>query len=887
MPPSRPPRLLALSVAAAAVVPLLGGPPAAAETPAVGETVVGELMQGYADPFPSSADDHAGDHVEDHAADLISWIRTDSGETIRVPSADVEDIATGSTVEVTLGAALDDEVAAADLAPAQEVLAAEVLTGPEELTESATSAVNHEVTVVMLQPDGSVRDGTTLDQVVTMVDGPVADFWAEQTDGAVRLGVVGRHDWTTPSTVSCRDPLALWEQAAARAGWSRGPGRHLLVYVPSGSPGCAYGLGTIGSGISDGGLSYVQAVTLSVMAHEIGHNLGLGHASALRCDRTLDRGDCAVAQYFDHYDVMGVSWGPVGSLNAPHTARLGVMPGGSAPTMAAGAPPAQFVLSTAGSRTGVRAVQLVDADGDTYWVEFRTPVGRDGWLVTSENRLDLQRGVQIRLMVDGGDTSLLLDGSPSAKADWSGDLQVALPGAVPVTIGDERFAVSVLGAGSTSALVQVLSTRIGHPIDLAYERLGGATLLGKPTSPHVCGLRDGGCRREYAGGTIAWSYRTGAHVVRGAILDRWRSLGAEDGVLGYPVGGDARAANGGFETRFAGGTIYWSAATGARVVRGAILARYVDSGGPGALGYPVADDGGTADGTGALVRLQGGAIYWSRSTGAHVVRGAILDRWRSLGAQTGVLGYPVGGDARAANGGFETRFAGGTIYWSAATGARVVRGAILARYVDSGGPGALGYPVADDGGTADGTGALVRLQGGAIYWSRSTGAHVVRGAILDRWRSLGAQTGVLGYPVGGDARAANGGFETRFAGGTIYWSAATGARVVRGAILARYVDSGGPGALGYPVADDGGTADGTGALVRLQGGAIYWSRSTGAHVVRGAILDRWRSLGAQTGALGYPISDHAGLPDGSGYEVRFQGGTVVERNDGEITVQAD
>ena len=193
----------------------------------------------------------------------------------------------------------------------------------------------------------------------------------------------------------------------------------------------------------------------------------------------------------------------------------------------------------------------------------------------------------------------------------------------------------------------------------------------------------------------------------------------------------------------------------------------------------------------------------------------------------------------------------------------------------------LRAPVAGVVGGAVAAGALGRLSGGVAYSSPATGAHVIRGAILERWRSLGAQTGRLGYPVG-DEVAVPGGFRTDFAGGSLYWSSATGARMVRGAILRRYVAAGGPGVLGFPVADEGRTADGTGALVRLQGGAVYWSPSTGAHVVRGGILTHWLATGGPAGALGYPVTDHAALPDGGGWQVRFQNGTLTERPDGTI-----
>jgi hypothetical protein len=101
--PSRPSLLRSsvLGLAAAVAVPVLVvAPTARAEDPPVTEeTVVGELVQGYADPAPQ-------EHLEEGHADgdaLLSWVRTAPGEAVRVPTADVADIEVGATVEVTLG----------------------------------------------------------------------------------------------------------------------------------------------------------------------------------------------------------------------------------------------------------------------------------------------------------------------------------------------------------------------------------------------------------------------------------------------------------------------------------------------------------------------------------------------------------------------------------------------------------------------------------------------------------------------------------------------------------------------------------------------------------------------------------------------------------------
>ncbi len=399
-----------------------------------------------------------------------------------------------------------------------------------------------------------------------------------------------------------------------------------------------------------------------------------------------------------------------------------------------------------------------------------------------------------------------------------------------------------------------------------YLSLGGPGLLGYPTGDDTAAPVNPGYFTDFQSGAIYWSQATGAREVRGDLLATWRAKGAQAGVLGYPIGGD-EAVPGGFRSRFQGGTLYWSATTSARIIRGALLERYDAAGGPRAVGFPTADESPAANG-GATVGLQRGAVYWSRDTGAHVVRGSILTRWRKAGAESGRLGYPTADETAVAAGAVST-FQGGSVYWSPSTGAKVVRAAVLRRYLANGGPQVLGFPTTEEVAAAAG-GSRLELQGGAVYWSSGTGAHVVRGEILARWRQLGAESGPLGYPTGDDTAVA-GGYQTAFRNGTIYWSHATGAKVVRAAILRRYVAAGGPQALGFPTADESRAADG-GAKVELQDGAVYWSPATGAHVVRGEILARWRQLGAESGRLGYPTGDHTSVA--GGYQTTFGNGTV-------------
>ena len=63
---------------------------------------------------------------------------------------------------------------------------------------------------------------------------------------------------------------------------------------------------------------------------------------------------------------------------------------------------------------------------------------------------------------------------------------------------------------------------------------------------------------------------------------------------------------------------------------------------------------------------------------------------------------------------------------------------------------------------------------GSIYYTQATGAHVVRGAIRSFWAKNGWEKSEVGYPIGEEMPANNNGRLQRFENGAIYWSSATG-----------------------------------------------------------------------------------------------------------------
>jgi hypothetical protein len=60
--------------------------------------------------------------------------------------------------------------------------------------------------------------------------------------------------------------------------------------------------------------------------------------------------------------------------------------------------------------------------------------------------------------------------------------------------------------------------------------------------------------------------------------------------------------------------------------------------------------------------------------------------------------------------------------------------------------------------------------------------------------------------------------------------------------------------IGASVGEERSTAGG-GRVQESEKGAIYWSPTTGARLVKSDALAKYKTLGAETGKLGYPVSD--------------------------------
>jgi uncharacterized protein with LGFP repeats len=329
-----------------------------------------------------------------------------------------------------------------------------------------------------------------------------------------------------------------------------------------------------------------------------------------------------------------------------------------------------------------------------------------------------------------------------------------------------------------------------------------------------------------------------------AITAAWQAAGGDTGPLG-PKDGGIYPAGDGFGQNFPGGKIFFTPASGAHAMMGAILDKYMSLGGPadGDLGFPTIDEGAgkAPDSRNTTFSASDNpVIFWTPDTGARVVRGPINAAWDKLGGSAGQLGVPS--DDETYRGNVVTqKFTGGEVSYDRKAKTFTTVPPELAEQL-------AGLQIPDDPTSA--INAARRAAGGPLG-------------------PLGAAQGEP-YKIGADGLGQN------FAGGKIFYSPATGANVVTGQVLSKYESVGGPqGDLGLPASSeiDGGLPNSR--MSTFSGKdqpVIFWTPDYGAVIVRGAMNAAWDKLGGATGSLGAPMADQT--ENGDVITQRFSGGVV-------------
>jgi len=220
----------------------------------------------------------------------------------------------------------------------------------------------------------------------------------------------------------------------------------------------------------------------------------------------------------------------------------------------------------------------------------------------------------------------------------------------------------------------------------------------------------------------------------------------------------------------------------------------------------------------------------------------------------------------------------------------------------------------------DPKGAIVFI----IFWTPSTGAHAVRGAIMQTYKSEGWFLSDLGYPTSDekDLAGVTDGRYSEFEHGVIAMTKGKDAQVyatVQDAVTKlgqapTTVGQTPPGGTEKPTSDETSpqpTSEGPAAIKAkseelktkgfsaildpgtpepaltknkdgyyqfFNGGkyGIWWTKDTGAHEVHGPILVKWRELGFEFNGPGYPTDDEKDLPGVAGGRYsQFQKGVIA------------
>jgi hypothetical protein len=193
-----------------------------------------------------------------------------------------------------------------------------------------------------------------------------------------------------PTTGDCFDSIDLWAAEAegltsVASGLNQSQYKHLVYVFPALSQTvCGW------SGLAEVGGRHVWingAFTVPVLAHELGHNLGLYHAGGLTCTSSgtpapmgaacsIDRQHYyphgVLPQYADPFDAMGNA--PVlRQMNMEHKLALGVLPASAVQTIGVSGTYQLAPMETLGP--SVELLVIPKPGGGHYFVEYRQPTG--------------------------------------------------------------------------------------------------------------------------------------------------------------------------------------------------------------------------------------------------------------------------------------------------------------------------------------------------------------------------------------------------------------------------------------------------------------------------------------------------------------------------------